>query len=354
MTTHALPLRTVAFADLPGWALDVHTSAFEAFLVSSQRLLEVGGSPDWHRVATAALGHAGIAKRDAVARDFFESHFSPHALTPGSPDGLLTGYYEPELAGSLTPDEVFTVPLYRRPADLENVVAESERGTKGIGLTHVRRTAAGVEPYATRQEIERGSLAGQGLELVHLADPVDAFFLHVQGSGVIRLPDGGRLRVTYDGKNGHPYTSVGRTMIDDGHFTADQLSLPTMGDWLRADPVRARAVLWRNASYIFFKVLDADGPVGAHGISLSAGRSLAVDTSYHDIGTPIYVSAPTLTHAGNASGFHRLMVAQDVGSAITGPQRGDLYFGSGAAAGDLAGITKHPGRFFILLPRPQP
>jgi membrane-bound lytic murein transglycosylase A len=353
MTNHPIHLQEIAYSDLPGWALDDQLAAFTTFVRSAIRLLErdqLAANSAWRGVFEAAIaGAGGIADR-TTARAFFEARLRPHAVGHAGPTGLLTGYYEPELLGSLEPTSVFTVPLYRRPADLENVVAESERGVKGIGLTHVRRTVQGVEPFATRQEIELGALGGQGLELLYLADPVEAFFLHVQGSGVICLPDGRRLRVTYDGKNGHPYTSVGRTMIEDGHFTADQLSLPVMGEWLRSDLERARTVLWRNASFIFFKKLDADRPVGALEIGLTAGRSLAVDTSYHALGTPVYVSSPTLTHAGDQTGFHRLMVAQDVGSAITGPERGDLYFGSGPDAGALAGITKHPGAFYVLAP----
>lgn len=220
-------------------------------------------------------------------------------------------------------------------------------------FTHMRRTADGLEPYATRADIENGALSGQGLEIFWLADAVDAFFLHVQGSGVIALPDGTQTRVAYDGKNGHPYTSIGRYLIDEGLFPADLMTLDALKDWLRANPRLAPGVLQQNRSFVFFRELtgeDAKSPVGVEEIPLTPGRSLAVDTGFHAIGLPVYVVAPTLTHANPPDSFQRLMVAQDVGSAIRGPERGDLYFGTGDEAGRLAGGTKHPGTFYVLLP----
>lgn len=357
MTQHALALREVPFSQLEGWARDDLLPAFAAFLVSAQQLLSgVGPAPEagWRRVFEAALAQQGAIVSEGDARGFFEAHFRAHAVAHDGPAGLLTGYYEPLIDASEERVAPFVVPLLRRPADLENVVSESERGNQGVAYTHMRRTAEGLAPYATREEIETGALEGLGLELFYLADPVEAFFLHVQGSGLLRLRDGRLVRVTYDGKNGHPYTSVGRTMINDGLFSADALTLPVMGDWLRANLERARPMLWRNKSYVFFKELAGDAPVGALDIALTPGRSLAVDTAYHRLGTPIFVRSPTLTHGGSngveAGGLSRLMVAQDVGSAITGPERGDVFFGTGPEAGARAGITKHAGSFVVLLP----
>jgi membrane-bound lytic murein transglycosylase A len=357
MTSPALTLREVPFSQLQGWARDDLLSAFAAFLVSAQQLLsDAAPSPEleWRRVFEAAVASQTIVVTEVDARRFFETHFRPHAVAHDGPQGLLTGYYEPLIDASVEPVAPFVVPLLRRPADLENVVTESERGNKGVAFTHLRRTAEGLVPYATREDIETGALAGQGLELFYLADPVEAFFLQVQGSGLLRLRDGRLVRVTYDGKNGHPYTSVGRVMINDGLFSAEALTLPVMGDWLRANPERARTLLWHNKSYVFFRVLAGDAPVGALNIALTPGRSLAVDTSYHRLGTPIFVQSPTLTH-GNRKGLEpgglsRLMVAQDVGSAITGPERGDVFFGTGPEAGARAGVTKHTGSLIVLLP----
>jgi membrane-bound lytic murein transglycosylase A len=183
---------------------------------------------------------------------------------------------------------------------------------------------------------------------------VDLFFMQIQGSGRVRLTDGTIIRVHYDGKNGHPYRSIGRYLIDKALLAADRVSLSALATWLKADRERANTVMWHNASYVFFRELKTDdpgAPLGALNVPLTAGRSLALDPSYHALGTPVYVSAPTLRHAGKPAPFNRLMVGQDVGSAIKGPERGDIYFGSGNAAGELAGVTKHPGKFFVLVPK---
>lgn len=364
----------VTFSAIAGWAADDHLAAFDAFLRSCQRLLAravqrpgtvdaAGVLPVARRNATTepllaaceaalALPRAGLSR--AAAKSFFEAHFTPHRVAHGAGEGMVTGYYEPVLEGSRTPVPGFMTPIYRRPPDLVNLVDETERGAKAHALTHVRQTADGRQtPYPTREEIEAGALGGQGLELLYLGDPVDVFFMQVQGSGRIALRDGSTIRVTYDGKNGHPYTSVGRHLIDTGVFAAEQVSLQSLERWLKADPERGRRAMAHNKSYVFFRELtgsQADGPLGAMSIPLSEGRSLAVDTAYHALGLPVWVAAPKLTHATGKGGFNRLMIAQDVGSAIRGPERGDIYFGSGDAAGRLAGVTKHPANFIVLLP----
>jgi membrane-bound lytic murein transglycosylase A len=353
----------VSFGDLPGWAEDDHLAAFRAFLISAGPI-ERRAEAQTDKTAAAAAPLIAIARKGkasasavttgAAAREFFEAHFAPHRVVHAGPEGLLTGYYEPIVAGSRTESPRYRIPVYRRPPDLVNLVAEQERGALGDGLTHARRTATGVEPYATRAEIEGGALAGQGLELVWLADPVDTFFMHIQGSGRIRFDDGTMVRVTYDGKNGHRYTSIGRYLIDSGLFPADRMSLDALKEWLSADAERGRAVMQQNKSFVFFRELspaEGDNALGVLSAPLSDGRSLAVDTNFHALGTPVYVVAPELTPWNGAS-FQRLMVAQDVGSAIRGPERGDIYFGSGDEAGRLAGTTKHAGRFFVLLAKP--
>lgn len=349
----------VAFASLPGWETDDHLAAFKAFVRSAGALARQGAASGKTKAADGALvaaaekaaQRAGRIATAADAKSFFEQSFTPHRVVHDGAEGLLTGYYEPVLAGSRAADGSFQIPVYRRPSDLVNLVREEERGALADGLTHARKTTRGIEPYATRAEIEDGSLAGQGLELLWMADPVDTFFMHIQGSGRIRFPDGTTTRITYDGKNGHPYTSVGRVLIDAGHFAPEDMTLAALKTWLAADPVRGRKVMQENRSFVFFRELadENDGPLGSLEIPLSEGRSLAVDTGFHALGTPVYVSAPTLK-PWTTDGFARLMVAQDVGSAIRGPERGDIYFGSGDEAGRLAGGTKHPGHFFVLLP----
>jgi membrane-bound lytic murein transglycosylase A len=365
--TSPAAFEAVRFTDLPGWDQDDHLAAFRAFLVSCPRIKAAGRAGN--KAGAIAIPPALLAACDAAAevpapvtrataRAFFEREFTPHRVVHAAPQGLLTGYYEPVLDGSRTPTERFTTPIYKRPADLVNLVHEAQRGAKADQLTHARKTAKGTEPYSTRAEIEAGALTGHDLELLYLADPVDTFFMHIQGSGRIKLTDGTTVRVHYDGKNGHPYTSIGRYLIDQGILAADKISLGALRRWLRADPDRGRQVMHQNASFVFFRELagaEASGPLGVLSIPLVAGRSLAVDAGVHAIGSPVYVSSPALKHASETTkrdGFHRLMVAHDVGSAIRGPERGDIYFGSGDTAGRLAGVTKHPGRFFVLLPGP--
>ncbi len=353
MSTIKHSYEAVAFGDLPGWEEDDHAAALRAFQLSARRMAAKASQPDGQQTSTflEVCKKAGEAA-DGSAKQFFEDNFTACRVRHNGPDGLLTGYYEPVLKGDRKESSSFPVPLYRRPGDLENMVAESQRGAKADQFTHMRRTRDGLEPYATRAEIENGALNGQDLELFWLENPVDTFFLHIQGSGVIALPDGSERRVAYDGKNGHPYTSIGRYLIDNGLFPADQMTLDALKDWLLANPDTARGVMQQNESFVFFRELDGGCPVGVEEISLTPGRSLAVDTGFHAIGAPVYVNAPTLKHAGNAGGFSRLMVAQDVGSAIRGPERGDIFFGTGEEAGLLAGQTKHPGEFYVLLAEP--
>ncbi len=365
MPPSAVTFEPMAFSELPGWAVDDHLAAWKAFLASCKPVLRAGARP-------AKSGSAGepqalldicstaleLSKTKSIrtrseARQFFEANFRPHRISGGDSEGLLTGYYEPVIKGSRTPTAIYKIPIYKRPPDLVNVVAESERGAKSGSFTHQRKTAKGLEPHLTRSEIEEGGLAGHGLELMYLKDQVDVFFMQVQGSGRIQLPNGEKVRVTYDGKNGYPYTSIGKALIADGQMTAEEMSLKSLKSYLRADKDRAKPVMWKNKSYVFFKELlgnEAKAPMGVMSIPLQTGRSLAVDTTYYAIGTPIYVDAPRITHATTSKVFRRLMVAHDVGSAIKGTERGDIYFGSGAEAGRRAGVTKQPGHLYALLP----
>jgi membrane-bound lytic murein transglycosylase A len=301
-----------------------------------------------------ALVRSGRPAGPGEARAFFEHFFQPHRVLDGGSNALITGYFEPVLYGALARTERFRVPIYRRPPDLITVVAEDQRGRQGAGLTHMRKRQDGaLEAYHTRAEIDAGALAGQGLELCWLADPVDAFFLQVQGSGIVRLADGGRLKLTYDGKNGHPYTSVGRYLIERGAIDARAMSLDCLGCYLRADETRGRAAMEINASYVFFRAMCEREGNYARGVldaPLTAGRSLAIDASIHPLGVPMFVDAPTLRHVGARRPFRRMMIAQDVGSAIRGPQRGDVFIGSGRRAGVIAGMIKHTCRFYVLLP----
>ena len=361
-TAARVAFASMPFAELPGWADDDHLAALKAFLVSCPRLtaaVKAGNKTGRQPTPPALLAACDAALKwpakttKVQARAFFEQHFTPERVVHAGNQGLLTGYYEPLIEGSRTREGRFQTPILRRPADLVNLVDEANRGTAGRQLSHARKTATGLVPFATRAEIDAGALLGQNLELLYLADTVDLFFLQIQGSGRVKLPDGSIVRVQYDGKNGHPYTSIGRYLIDKGLLAADKVSMAALGRWLRADVGRGHTVMQQNASYVFFREMPvgAEGPLGVLEIPLTTGRSLAVDTSVHTLGAPVYVSAPTLTHALKGRPYNRLMIAQDVGSAIRGPERGDIYFGSGEAAGRLAGITKHPGHLFVLRAR---
>jgi membrane-bound lytic murein transglycosylase A len=345
----------VDYAELPGWKVDDQLAALRAFLVTCQSLTPSDDCPgNVLGPLKLAADMAAQASDIQVARTFFEQYFVPYRVSrDGSAQGFVTGYFEPVLQGARWPSPAFLVPLYRRPPDLINVVDEASRGAAAVPFTHVRRTSTGCEPYATRAEIEAGALAGQGLELVYLADAVDAFFLQVQGSGLIECVDGTTMRLTYDGKNGHPYTSIGKVLIEQGVISAQDMTLDVLSTWLRAHPQRAPSIMRENKSYVFFRALTGAESNEAHGVMdapLSEGRSLAVDTAYHRLGLPIYLHSPALKDDNSGTSFSRLMIAQDVGSAIKGPERGDIYFGSGQVAGARAGVTKHACSFFALLP----
>ena len=359
----------LGFEDLPDWQLDNHLLAFKTFRRSCSRVIASAAAEEG-RVSSARQALVNVCRRaeqliveasgaagsltGKQAKAFFETSFIPHRVVHDGPRGMLTGYYEPVISGSRTRSAKYQTPIYARPKDLVNLVAEKDRAVVGNKLTHARQTDAGLEPYPTREQIEKGLLKGRDLELLYLADPVTAFFLHIQGSGVIELNDGTSIRVTYDGKNGRPYSSIGQYLIRTGVLGAEEMSLQALGKWLRADPERGRNVMWHNKSFVFFRELKGAEAAGAHGvmdIQLTPGRSLAFDPHYHLMGLPVYVSAPTLRHIHKSKSFNRLMVGQDVGSAIKGPERGDIFFGTGAKAGRLAGVTKEKGQFFVLLPR---
>lgn len=301
------------FADLDGWAEDDHDAALEAFR------LTCGALPaDWAELAARA-GGVGPGQ----ARRFFEAWFRPVLIEDGTP-ALFTGYYEPEVEGVLEPSSRFRVPLYRRPPELP-----------------------GDRPWLTRTEIEEGALAGRGLEVAWVEDEVGAFFLQVQGSGRLRLPDRRVLRLGYAGKNGHPYSSVGLRAIARGVLPADGASADLLRDWLRRNPGEGRALMRANASFVFFRELDlppGTGPLGTAGQPVTALRSLAVDPEVVPLGAPVWIETE------GTERLRCLMVAQDTGSAIKGAQRADIFVGTGEEAGLRAGRIRDGGRLLVLWP----
>jgi membrane-bound lytic murein transglycosylase A len=267
-------------------------------------------------------------------------------LVPSSADGesidvLFTGYYQPVLAGSLTPSDEYRYPIYAKPADLRATavkIADSETFT----------------PYFSRREIdETGALKGRGLEIAWVKDPVDLFFLHIQGSGIISLPDGGRLSVGYAGQNGWPYRSIGRLLIDDGKISKEEMSMQRLRAYLADHPEEQNDIFAYNESYVFFRVLN-DGPLGSLEVPLTAGRSIATDSRLFPKGALAVIQTviPIIGAAGELAGWRpvtRWALNQDTGGAIRGLQRADIYFGSGDQAGALAGYMNRQGRMFFLL-----
>ncbi len=342
----AIRLTPVSFTEIEGWARDDHAAAFIALRKSCSK--RSASNPACQEVL-----NLGTKVDRKAARRFFEAHFVPHRVEEEQP-GLVTGYYEPEVNGSRERNDAFQVPVYRRPDDLVQVTPDELRALYNASFSVGRRNGDDLVPYYTRAEIDAGALSGQGLELLYLDDPVELFFMQIQGSGRVRFPDGSWTRLGYAAKNGHSYTSIGRLLAERGEKVPGGLTMEGLKGWLRADPAGGRSLMHENASYVFFHELPAaeagDGPVGAQGVALTPGRSLAVDAAYHKLGTPVFVAAPQAP-TPDGKPFRRLMIAQDVGSAIRGKERGDIYWGSGAEAGAIAGVTKTEARFYILLPK---
>ena len=348
----------IEFSAVQGWDKDDHRSAYQAFRKSCTKVIGPNnGQPSDGRLADicriAVMLPAKLPANDAKA--FFELNFDPWLVKRPDKGAMLTGYFEPEVKGSLTPTKHFATPIYNKPEDLVLLTRVSNRGALPSDLTAGRMGPDGaMAPYYTRQEIDQGALTGKGLEIAYLSDPYEAFVMQIQGSGLIRLPDGRGLRIGFAGKNGHPYTSVGKLLVERGELQAESASMDTILNWMRANKQRGRELMWENKSYAFFRLLSTseaqEGPQGAMQLPLIAGRSLAVDPRYYELGSPIWVAAPTLKDM-QGKPLARLMVAHDTGSAIRGPVRGDIFWGSGDAAGKIAGQTKHICDFYVLLPK---
>jgi membrane-bound lytic murein transglycosylase A len=343
---------SIDFSSLSVWPLDNdHAAAFRAFHNSCRKDAvdnTVAGMPP----CAEALA-VGPDLDSEAAREFFESYFTLYCLNkPASSPCFVTGYYEPELRGSREWGGRFRIPVYGIPDDLVSTEPDLYRATDNDRVTGMRMLVDELVPYFTREEIEAGALADRGLELLYVEDMVELFYMQVQGSGLVHLDDGSRVRLTNAGKNGHPYTSIGRLLVERGQIPGNAIDMEKVKAWLRADKARGRALMAKNASYVFFRALDAeegrDGPLGAEGVPLTPERSLAIDPVYLPLGSPILVVADDLPNSGGQH-FGKLMITQDVGSAIKGPQRGDIFWGTGEAAGAIAGRTRHLACFFVLL-----
>lgn len=361
-----LTLTPVRFADLLGWQADQQAEALAAYRRSCERWARI--DPDTPMRGTAGMGialgdfaapcadlDAFAGADDEAARQFFEMWFRPFAVRFGAESiGLFTGYYEPELQAALQPDIRFRYPLYQRPTDLIALDLGQFRADLAGERIVGRVEAAGFVPYHDRGAIMDGALDGRGLEFAWVDDPVEAFFLQIQGSGRLALRDGRAVRVGYAGKNGRPYASIGRALVQRGEMTIHEASAQRIKDWVRAHPDQARDLLATNESFVFFEMRADDGlgPIGAKGAPLTAGRSIAVDRAHIPLGAPLWLDAPYADAPAAAPGgsLRRLMIAQDVGGAIKGPIRGDFFWGSGPEAGIYAGRMKSRGRYFFLAP----
>jgi membrane-bound lytic murein transglycosylase A len=355
-------IEPLLWTDLEGWAEDDHATAFTAFLKSCRAVTPGERSDRDSRSLFGALREVcaralKAAPLDAAgARAFFERNFRPLRINKlKESEGFLTGYYEPVVEGSRFPHGEFTVPIHRRPSNL--VAPGKRRASQGFpnkGKVGRRVGRRKVVSYFDRAQIEDGALDGRHLEICWIKDPIDAFFIHIQGSARIRLEDGAVMRINYDSHNGHTYTPVGRILIEREIVPKDEMSMDRIRQWMEANPEEGRDLRRKNKSYVFFRVTNLtenDEAVGAQGVQLTPGRSLAVDRKLHIYGTPFFIDAELpIEGVDTKDKFRRLLIAQDTGSAIVGPARGDIYFGAGKEAGHVSGRLRHPGRFAMLVP----
>lgn len=342
-----------ALAGQAGWAEADLRPALEAFRKSCRALMRrsdgsgLTQAGDWDATCAAATTAAD-------PRSFFEAQFTPVVVGGGT--GLNTGYFEPEIAGSRTPTAAATVPIYKRPSDLIEVdlglFADTLKGRRIRG----RVDGNALVPYFDRGQIEDGALAGKGLEIGYAVDPYELFFLHIQGSGRVKLPDGSVMRIGYDGQNGREYVGVGSRLRQMNALGPGQATMDGIIAWMKANPEAGRSLMRENKSYIFFKLLTGDGPLGALNMALTPEYSVAADPKFVPLGAPVWLDTsipePKLPTGYTMTPLRRLMVAQDTGGAIKGANRFDLFWGPGERARKVAGGLSSQGRAILLLPKP--
>jgi membrane-bound lytic murein transglycosylase A len=352
----------MAWSDIAGWNDDDHLAAFRTFRASCKAISGQTGPPGDKALSGSLREPCQDARvaditDSARAKAFFEAHFEPLQISRlGEDAGFVTGYYEPVIDGSRTKTDVYTVPVYRRPSNLfvRGYNQESvSLPNKGEVFRKIGRRK--LVPYYDRGQIEDGAIAGRGLEICWLKSQTDLLFSQIQGSARVRLEDGSTVRINYDAHNGYPYTAVGRVLIDRGIIPKEQMSMQKIREWMEQNPDGANEVRRQNRAYVFFREVqlsDKDEAVGAQGVPLTPGRSIAVDKSLHVYGTPFFIQGELpIESEQSKTPFRRLMIAQDTGSAITGPARADLYFGAGADAGRVSGRLRHNMLFVMLVPK---
>ncbi|MBX2834313.1 MAG: murein transglycosylase A [Micavibrio sp.] len=354
-----LKLVAASFADLPEWNKDDLLTLAPAFEKSCARIMRApadrsfgaleaaGKHSDWRAPCEA---FAGISKDSTSLRRFFETYFTPHTVRAGNnPIGLFTGYYEASLKGSRTRGGQYQIPLYTRADDLVMVdLGQFRDELKGQRIAG-RVVDGSLKPYETRTEIVSGRWPHNDKILVWVDDAVDAFFVQIQGSGIVELSEGGTMRIGYAGQNGHPYYAIGRELIKRGALTKENVSMQSIREWLAANPAQADEIMNTNKSYVFFEEIMGEGPIGGENIALTPARSLAIDRSLLSYGLPMWVDIdPPVPNSGR---LQRLMMAQDTGGAIRGAVRGDVFWGHGDRAEAMAGPMKSDGRYWVLLPK---
>jgi membrane-bound lytic murein transglycosylase A len=343
-------LKPVGWAAVAFWQNDRVSETWSAFLHSCSTL---GKRAAWQAVCSEAATMG--APDDAAARAFFERRFQPYQATQddGSPEGIVTGYYEPLLKGDRVRTARARFPLYATPDDLVSVeLASVYPELKSLRLRG-RLVGNKLVPYPTRKEIEASGNGFRGKTIAWAEDPVDLFFLQIQGSGRIEMPDGAHLRVGYADQNGHPYQSVGKLLVERGELKLEQASMQGIKNWGAKNPDKLSGLLASNPSFVFFRELPSElpGPLGALGVPLTGGRSIAVDPRFIPLGAPVFLAT---TQPNSALPLNKLVMAQDTGSAIRGGVRADFFWGFGDKAGELAGRMKQRGRMWVLLPKDYP
>jgi membrane-bound lytic murein transglycosylase A len=353
----------VGWPDIPGWSEDDHLLAYTAFRASCRPISAQHALPADPKALGISLRDPCRAAKSldisdgAKARAFFEERFLPLRISRlGEDAGFVTGYYEPVIDGSRTQTDVYTVPVYRRPSNLfVRGFKQSNIGLPNKGQVFRKIGRRKLVPYYDRAEIEDGAIAGRGLEICWLKNQTDLLFTQIQGSARVRIEDGSTIRINYDAHNGYPYTAVGRILIDRGIVPKDQMSMQRIREWMDQNPDGAKELRRQNRSYVFFREVqlsDKDEAVGAQGVPLTPGRSIAVDKALHVYGTPFFIEGELpIESEQSKTPFRRLMVAQDTGSAIVGPARADIYFGAGADAGRVSGRLRNNARFVMLVPK---
>lgn len=358
-----VPGAAAAFADLPGFAADDHRAAFAAFRRSCDAILSGApalrsarpGPPALREICAAAVALPGPVSA-AAARQFFETHFTPRRLD----QAFFTGYYEPVVEGALTPAPAFRTPLLGRPDNLVTAAPGETLAGLDQGLAAGLRQPDGrLTAVPGRAAIEAGALGTAAPPLIYVRDPVEAFFIHVQGSARVVLPDGSTRRLVYAGRNGQPYTSIGRILAEEQGIAPADMGMAQLKDWIRAHGQATgeagRVLMQRNRSFIFFKIdetLPAEaGPIGGAGVSLTALRSLAIDRAIYPYGLPFYADVTLPWASETATPFRRLLAGQDTGTAIVGAARADIFFGTGPEAARRAGPIRHAGTLFVLWPK---